>query len=306
MSRNSMLAVFLLTSFAAGPLLGQGLNGREGDETKDILDGYTHSGSLRETLEKVSAVKKKDMNALLVDEDQTVRLFAAWQVAQKRNKTPSLGDSQWFLGFLSGAMGMESPRRWEYFLSYEFFRGHSDLQEQAMRSFLPGADFVRVTDGMTAYLPRRRVKCDAGYRLRKGVTLTISDKKVVIIEEKNKLEVALSVFESLKKGLEGHDTVEVMFKGNVAIIAIYDQFGSAFPLACVDFQSGELLWRTTVWAGGTDGGPWFGPAGHDVFLVSNRKSVGVFGETPGCYAEQFDLKTGKPLSRFSARLWGAR
>jgi outer membrane protein assembly factor BamB len=103
------------------------------------------------------------------------------------------------------------------------------------------------------------------------------------------------------------DSVNALVAGGRAFVAFHDRFGSAYPLLCFDSKSGKLLWRTEVWASGTENiGVLSGSWSHRTYLVPHKDSLVIFGSAPSSYMEALDAATGKPLYRFCRSAWYAK
>src|ERR1700733_8278834 len=81
-------------------------------------------------------------------------------------------------------------------------------------------------------------------------------------------------------------------------LQLFCGFGYQFPIACVERQTGRVVWCTDVWAvrrGFCSGSPNI----HYVEVVASRDSLFVFGaEVCGMYVESFDKTSGASICRF--------
>jgi hypothetical protein len=87
-------------------------------------------------------------------------------------------------------------------------------------------------------------------------------------------------------------------------LQLFCGFGYQFPIACVERQTGRVVWCTDVWAvrrGFCSGSPNI----HYVEVVASRDSLFVFGaEVCGMYVESFDKTSGASICRLCTSYWG--
>ena len=90
-----------------------------------------------------------------------------------------------------------------------------------------------------------------------------------------------------------------------AYVAISPIDGSCFRLVCVVPYTGEIVWRTDVWAVGFNNvSEWDGHVFHVAEIKEQGDVVVVWGNgSGGSYVEAFDTSTGKNRLRFCTKYW---
>lgn len=102
-----------------------------------------------------------------------------------------------------------------------------------------------------------------------------------------------------KMGFNGFTrTTAALITDICCYIAVYDDIGYPYQLACVERSTSRVRWITKVW-----GCWWAGASGlhrHSVEILENGDRVAVFGiASSGFHVEAFRVEDGTPLLRFS-------
>lgn len=250
-------------------------------------------------------VDPEALRARMCDPNATIALRAAWQVSQSSNGLSGRCQPQRFIGFLEGRAECTLPKRWEVRLVDVALREHSDLHDEAMESYLPKAPFLTKVNGRIRYSPDHFKDSGFGIAVPSDTTLRMQEDTTQIVIGQRTLLFRTELLQPLRSGPSGFDRLRADLGPQVSYIAVYNQFGDAFPLLCLDSRSGTLLWQSVVWGLGAEklGGK-FGAWWHDLEFSRSEKAVSLFGDGGlGCYYERFDAATGNALGRFSTNNW---
>ena len=141
-------------------------------------------------------------------------------------------------------------------------------------------------------------------RFPSDVTVKRAGDQVVVKRNKGvSFKMPASILDKIPKGYVGLDRCEFCIGKKSTLIVMFSvDAPDTSPIICVDSSTGKINWRAELWgAGGQIGG---GFSSNCLQLSCNESTAIIFGlSTTGAYAETFDLKTGKPVFRFSTNYW---
>ena len=264
-------------------------------KAKDCLKRWDFS------IEVLQKADSEVLNQLMLGENDSLALLAAWTILirdfgvltpEDAEDDPELygGDQplsfdpqrfQHFLGFIEGRFRVSVPEVWAENLQACKINDAGDLIAFGRDSPLFVLAETR-TDKLLAA---------SGTTLRDvkgGKEVAFSDGKTFFIpEEFYKHDASLDGIYAMRAPED---------KVLVALPPSYHDY----ELLCFSMSSGELIWRTTVWAdciGGSSGIPL--PNSVKLIIAGNR--IYLFGNSGGAiaYLEGFDLQDGRPVLRFS-------
>jgi hypothetical protein len=248
-----------------------------------------------------------DLAKLRMHQNDGIALQAAWQevaltVPEKEPKKAVRPDPQklaWFLGFLEGRLHVQAPQWWAVCLL--------DTRANRRGNMYSGASIKDTSGDSGTSRPTRdmtsKTNTDQTIRLRHpeyaepGVRLqNVSGRTVLVIG----LESIPLPDELLHKSNSGElfDHISVLASTNCVYVAVHDDVGFPYKLACLDRVSGKIIWKSDVW------GTWWGfGSGVHIMIVAiveldNRVIVFGWGST-GMNVEGFCADDGSNLFRFS-------
>ncbi len=119
--------------------------------------------------------------------------------------------------------------------------------------------------------------------------------------------VSVAIPEDLPDQLRGNDLsadrVSALITPSRCYVAVYDDFGSPYRLACLERSSAKVRWVAKVWASF-----WCNVEGQALIswveVTEQGNRVVVFGAPGGFYVEAFRADDGVNLLRFSNSYWG--
>lgn len=249
---------------------------------------------------------RKDMAAA----DTTRALAAAWELCRRTPDERVTPRPPWFLGFFEGRTKLTPPLWWQFAVHLACFAGrpgYESLAAAALPNYVPLCPQVRKGPSGSPFICFPQAH-DTGLELRAPTGTEVASEKdtVAIRVGERTLRLRGKNVKELRDLAFGNDTIETCVTKDRSFVAFVDKFADPYVLACVDTRSGKVLWRTWVWGLGNYGG-YTGSWTHNVQIVSDNRVVAVYGECVlECYAEAFDVETGKSLFRFTSCLWRQR
>jgi hypothetical protein len=97
---------------------------------------------------------------------------------------------------------------------------------------------------------------------------------------------------------QAHSKTAGLMDQNECFLAFHSNSGQTYPLVCLDRRTGEIRWKSTVWAGDCECVV-LGKPLEIVTLVAKGNQLFVIGAgSPHFYIECFHRQTGKPHFRF--------
>jgi hypothetical protein len=218
----------------------------------------------------------------------TIALQAAWRevlltVPEKepaRAVRPDRSKLDWFLGFLEGRGRLRIPSWW---------------REAVLKTRANRRDNV--------YFEFEQVYEKAGLdhvAAPPGTTLTKEKGKILLKVEKQPATMPQSLLRTAHTaaGEVFYCNVSALMAPKRCYVAVHGNAGYAYPLACIERDSGQVVWKSTVWAawcGGTTGIHF-----ERVTVTQQDERIVVFGvSTTGAHVEAFRASDGKNLFRFS-------
>jgi hypothetical protein len=176
----------------------------------------------------------------------------------------------------------------------------------AQKEYLPKCDFLirsdqKLTGREIKYCPQPRVETQMGFYSPQDLHVERKDNKIVLTSGVATVTVQDPKFDEEIK--HPHEFCAVHFGPRRTFIAMYGMSGGAFPLFCVDSQTGNMDWQAELWAWGhhvTLGGWMPDP---DIMFAEAGNQIFVFGKSGGSYVEAFDIENGNPTLRFTPDHW---
>lgn len=224
----------------------------------------------------------EDLRALQTHSRDSIAIQAAWQEVKltvpdqglTHAVRPDRRKLEWFLGFLEGRAHVKAPEWWSELLL--------DVWANRRDNFYSTAG----------------VKENRYHKL--GLNETRGPRDTSLVRGGGKVVFRIGTDSiSIPEGLlGGFYDVSGMFTPSRCYIAVHNDFGTPFQLACINRTTEKLLWKSEVfgaWWGGTTGisTMW-------VDVTEQGRGVVVFGAgTIGLHVEAFRPKDGKNLFRFS-------
>lgn len=250
--------------------------------------------------------------ALKADPDLGISLHAAY-LMQKSKKPELIASShpERFIGFLEGRTGLSSPPNWA--ISFALSPSKDDLIPAALRTYGP-LGLITIEDEEVGLNPGEGIPmCHtvpklhriqvAGRAIQCPLTIDVRNDQLVVSSKTIPLRES---FSSLLRRLKSHNYLNAIVAEGKVFVVIWEGSPLRYPIICLDLNSGEMLWKSEVWAVENHKGPWshFGHFLHHVELTANQGMIGVFGISHmGYYVEGFTIGTGKAVFRFSPNLW---
>lgn len=247
-------------------------------------DPATVKAANRVLFKKIGA---EGIHRLLTHNSDSIALRAAWQevsltvpeMEQSRAGRPDRQKLAWFIGFLEGRTRVKAPQWWiEAMLESE--AGRRD-------NIFPGQ----------AKLPAYH---DAGLGWsRAPLDTTLVDKDGTVTLRVGEATVAIpgGLLQRDDAGKTMSNVSGLVTKSR-CYLAIHDEVGFPYTLACIDRSSGKVRWKADAWGcyiGGTGGQ--FDSA---ITVTEQDDRVIVFGgATTGFHVEGFRSDDGKNLFRVS-------
>jgi hypothetical protein len=147
----------------------------------------------------------------------------------------------------------------------------------------------------------KRHKTDFGMEVPLDTKISINDNKLNIQQNNLSLRIDRKLMPTIDKGAFNINCTSSL-KPDKSFIAFHIELGYSYPLYCIDSSTGDVIWKTIVWANSPAfrsvglSGP---PRHHDIYFSITDKYVVVFGAGVPLYVEAFDIKNGKNIFRFS-------
>jgi hypothetical protein len=231
----------------------------------------------RELFKKVGA---EGLRELQTHSEDGISIQAAWEevvlkVPEKKSVHLDRHKLDWFLGFLEGRARLRAPSWWS----------DSLLDSEAYRPNL-----VYVRPGMPKENPYHELGLDH-FRGPHNTSLKREHEKIVLRVGKEAVPIP--------EDLLVKENVSALMKPSHCYIAVHENVGHGYKLACIDRTSEKLVWKTDVF------GTWWGdfstgPAQMWVSVTEQKERIVVFGAAAtGLHVEAFRAKDGKNLFRFS-------
>ena len=250
--------------------------------------------------------------ALKADPNLGISLHAAY-LMQKSKKPELIASShpERFIGFLEGRTGLSSPPNWA--ISFALSPSNEDLIPAALRTYGP-LGLITIEDEEVGLKPGEGIPmCHsvpklhriqvAGRSIECPVAIDVRNDRLVV---SNKATPLRDPFLSLLRRLKSHNYLNAIVAKGKVFVVIWEGWPFQYPIICLDSNSGEMLWKSEVWAVDNQKGPSsnFGHFLHHVELTANQGMIGVFGISHmGYYVDGFNIGTGKAMFRFSPNLW---
>jgi len=236
----------------------------------------------------------KGIASLKYDEHCGIALQAAWELsrhpAPRRTTKPMEGKVGYeprqllrFVGFLEGRTRTEVPDWWE-----------ATMQDIVVGQNNDCHFFV------SPELRKEQWTMELGLNVSRPTTLQADGDSIVVKVGDDKVRLSKAVIESVPRA--DYKRLTPSLHRDRSFIAFHSESGIAFTLLCLNTQTGELLWTSTVWGGGRTLGTGIGV--HRLSFVRNGNVVTLFGaEANAAYVEAFDFADGRCLYRFCTAYW---
>jgi hypothetical protein len=225
-----------------------------------------------------SIVGAKGLPKLTSHSNDGVALQAAWEevaitVPEKEGTgvyRPDRHKLDWFLGFLEGRLRVQAPRWWADCLL--------DARANHRTNIYPGSPNARPYDSPTMEREEHKILFHIG--------------KETVSLDRESFPRAHSI-----------DEVVALADQKRCYVAVHDNVGSPFPVACFDRATGKKNWEAKAW------GTWWGDSTGQhhmwVSMVQDEKRLIVFGRAEtGLHIDGFNIEDGSNTFRFATSLWG--
>jgi hypothetical protein len=231
-------------------------------------------------------------------------LAASWESNTNTGFTKLNPNPQRFLGFLEGRTRLKVPLEWEVWLITELHRDDQKLIDSSLKRYLPIAPFLKDVDGSVMDVSPPFSQTPLGIWIPPGTELKKHGKMITISVGANSVTVREELLDRLRKASSG-DLLKAVLGPKHSYIALFSGSGQAFPLLCLESNSGRVIWEAETWGYGGENvkGVGTGITHHEIEIVVGDKKVALFGQGWGCYLEVFDRDTGANLCRFSTSYW---
>lgn len=111
-------------------------------------------------------------------------------------------------------------------------------------------------------------------------------------------ECSVEMTERLESALRFADGVNAAFDDSQCYLAFHAGHSVFYDLFCIEIESGEVQWTSSVFAGNAIGG-YSGNDFQTVTMTLRSESIVLFGaSSDSMYIEEFDVETGENLCRF--------
>jgi hypothetical protein len=248
-----------------------------------------------------------DLAKLRTHQNDGIALQAAWQEValtvpkneQKKQVRPDRQKLVWFLGFLEGRLYVQAPQWWaERLLDTRAWRRGNIFPGAGLHDTSNDAGIIQLIRSMTTRRNsdrtirlRRPEYADHGSRLR-----NIAGKTVLAIGEES-IPLQDELLRKLNSGELYYD-ISALPSSKCIYVAVHDDIGYPYPLACLDRVSGKIIWKSEVC--GTWWGIGMGIHFMNIAIVQQDNRVIVFGSgDTGMHVEGFRVDDGSNLFRFS-------
>jgi hypothetical protein len=228
------------------------------------------------------------LQALRLHRKESIALQAAWEEVAltvpekepKRTVRPDRHKLDWFLGFLEGRARVQIPHWWAEAL----------LDVRANRRDNIYALMPKEADYHEAGLDNAHAPCDTALKRVAG--------KVVLKIGKDSLAIPEDLLDKSDCG-KVSSNVSALFGPRRCYLAVHEDGGFPYQLACLDRESGKVIWKAGVW------GPRWGLTAEGIHymrvaVTEQDNRVVLFGlGTTGLQVEAFRAENGRHLFRFA-------
>jgi hypothetical protein len=234
----------------------------------------------------------KKVRSLKFHENDSLSLRAAWievRIAlpkdeQRRLTRPKSNALYRFLGFAEGRLRVTLPSWWEECILQ--VSGYDQSQ-----AWFPA--------------PSRKQYRNTAFGLQGLHGTTLLEQKGGILLKHGDYQVLVptgafrQILEDARSTCIG-EYVSVCFSSSRCYLAIHGDYALQYSLNSIDRNSGKVLWKSPVWAGGGTLMPQGGEGHHRVQILVDGDRVVVFGVAlDTAYIEVFRTNDGSSLCRFS-------
>lgn len=232
-------------------------------------------------------VSEAQSDKLLQDKHDAIAISAAWERAQREveegdaqvassSKHAALGR---FVGFVEGRLGVAVPSWWEQSVMSVRRTEHFGFRFPAPNT----PPFEKTRSGKLASI---------------GTEIVSTAEGLIVSRDNHKCLIKRDLIERASRwGVVGSVSIATLEKNSC--VALHGMASGHYVMFCIDRDSSEKAWETTVWAGGP-GTAIAGWVFHWATVVVEDEVIYVFGiNTDAAYIEAFAVKDGRALIRFA-------
>lgn len=228
------------------------------------------------------------VQALLTHQSDMIALRAAWEqvnltVPDKESPStirPDRHGLDWFIGFLEGRVRVKPPHWWV------------DAMVESKANH---------RDNIYPEMAETRKYHESGLDTVKAplnTTLEAHDGKLLLRIAGESVLIPVELLHKSDDGRFDDDCVSAILSRTRCYVAVHDDVGYPYRLACIDRSSGGVRWKADVWGSWIGG---FGGQGRSWVAVTEQDDrIVVFGvASTGFHVEGFRADDGKNLFRVS-------
>jgi hypothetical protein len=274
------------------------LNVRDSERRIFTAKSSAYAGALVKDLLK--ATQGKALTPPPRGEGFTLALFDAWERQINSSDTKQTRSPERFLGFVEGRLGLHAPSFWEESVIARYVEQHPDESAQYRE-----LQSKYRKDNSDQRLEKRTIQ---GHELRTSATVRVDEKGTATIfgEGQKKTLVKSRLLQEIFAEFPSVNRLEILIGESDSFVCAFDHFAAHYPLICIATKTGELRWRTVVWAMGSEIVPFrSGIWTHKAVILHDSACVAVFGTGSygTCYCELFSLEDGRPYGKFASNYW---
>jgi hypothetical protein len=256
------------------------------EQIRDVLRADTPSGASYCYRLLFKTVGKEGLRRLQVSPHDGIAIQSAWEeleltIPEKRppNHRPEHDKLVWFLGFLEGRGRLRAPQWWADALI--------DARANARHNVYfdrPDFKYIKTAPPDPAMIPPPRAR----FEEKDGnLTVRVGAESAALPKD----------FRSQIKASNIAEGISALITPGRCYVAIYDEWGFPYKLACVDRKSLQVKWTRQVW------GSWWaytsGASHQWIELTEQGDRVVVFGAAGPFHVEAFRVDDGSTVFRFS-------
>ena len=251
----------------------------------------TSEASFGDWVRSFSILTDSQLDELILDDNQTVALNAAWELVvrdrmQNKDHFEQFGPKKkvsWFLGILEAKCSVKPPKDWK------------NLFEEAQIH----STHIRPVENVMA---KCEYKSSNGSYYSPNLGVTRNGDKVTVVKDNKSIEVVIPPKSSVLPSFLSGQLLEDVF-----VFGFHEGYPTDFDLQCYDSSTDKLIWNSEVWSvirvTFSSGSGGF----HHVSFAKGKESIWVFGITSdGIYCQAHNLENGDCTARFYSAFFNDR